>query len=321
MARNSGQRRRRIPLGLRLRAWGESHRNAARETLRQLLVKPLATVMTVGAIAIALALPAALHLLLANLEGLGGDWRRSAAISLFLKAEVDETQAGALATRLRGRMDLVGVELISREQGLAEFRDYSGLGGALDALEDNPLPVVLALYPAANLRDDADLAGLLAALEALPETDFARIDTQWAERLNAILRLLHQGVVLLALALSLAVLLVIGNSIRLEIENRRDEILIMDLVGATTAFVRRPFLYTGAWYGLLGGLVAWALVTAGVLALQGPVGHLAALYHTDFRLIALAPLTAVALIGVSVLLGILGSWIAVGRHLRQIDPA
>lgn len=305
---------------LRLRAWAESHRTAARETVRQLLGKPIATLMTVAAIAIALALPAALHLLLTNLEGLGGNWQRSAAISLFLKAEVDETQAGVLAARLRGRVDLVGVDVITREQALAEFRDYSGLDGALDALEDNPLPVVLAVYPASAAPGLTDLSGLLAALEALPEADFARIDTQWAERLAAILRLLHQGVWLLGATLVLAVLLVIGNSIRLEIENRRDEILIMDLVGATTAFVRRPFLYTGAWYGLLGGLLAWAMVTSVVLVLRTPVDRLAAIYHADFALIGLAPLMALALIGASVLLGIFGSWVAVGRHLTRIDP-
>lgn len=311
-------RRRRIPLVLRLRAWLESHQRAAGETLKQLALTPLGTLMTVAAIAIALALPAALHLTLANLQGLGGDWQRSAAISLFLKPEVDESKAELVAARLRTRTDLVSVEIISRDRGLAEFREYSGLDGALDVLEQNPLPVVLALYPVTSAG--ADLPRLLAALEVLPEADFARIDTQWAERLTAIGALLRQGMWLLVGFLTLAVLLVIGNSIRLEIENRRNEILIMDLVGATMAWIRRPFLYRGAWYGLFGGLLAWGLVTTAVLLLRAPVDRLAALYHTSFRVAGLSGPTTVALIAGSALLGVVGAWIAVGRHLRRIDP-
>lgn len=311
-------RRRRIPLGLRLRAWLESHQRAAGETLGQLALAPLGTLMTVAAIAIALALPAALHLTLVNLQGLGGDWQRSAAISLFLKPEVDESKAELVAARLRARTDLVSVDIISRDRGLAEFREFSGLDGALDVLEQNPLPVVLALYPVTGAG--ADLPGLLAALEVLPEADFARSDTQWAERLSAIGALLRQGVWLLVGFLTLAVLLVIGNSIRLEIENRRNEVLIMDLVGATMAWIRRPFLYRGAWYGLFGGLLAWGLVTAAVLLLRAPVERLAALYHTSFRVVGLNASTTLALIGGSALLGIIGAWIAVGRHLRRIEP-
>jgi cell division transport system permease protein len=212
------------------------------------------------------------------------------------------------------------VELISRAQGLAEFREYSGLGGALDQLDENPLPVVLALYTAPAQMGQAALETLTARLEALPEGDFARLDAQWIERLQGIIGLLRSAVWLLGAALAAAVLLVIGNTIRLEIENRRSEIQIMDLVGATPAFVRRPFLYSGAWQGLLGGLLAWLLVVLAVSLLQGPVGRLAALYDTDFSLQGLDALTSTVLLAASAALGILGSWLAVGRHLSSVEP-
>jgi cell division transport system permease protein len=311
---------RRPRLRRRLRAWLEQHGRTVRDTADHLLRTPLATVMTAGTLAIALALPAMLHLVAVNLEQLTGSWQRSAAIALFLDPAVSEERAAALAAELRTWDGVVQVELISRAQGLAEFREYSGLGGALDQLDENPLPVVLALYTAPAQMGQAALETLTARLEALPEGDFARLDAQWIERLQGIIGLLRSAVWLLGAALAAAVLLVIGNTIRLEIENRRSEIQIMDLVGATPAFVRRPFLYSGAWQGLLGGLLAWLLVVLAVSLLQGPVGRLAALYDTDFSLQGLDALTSTVLLAASAALGILGSWLAVGRHLSSVEP-
>lgn len=315
-----GPKRRRVGLLQRLRGWLEQHRASARDTLVGLLRRPLATAMTVAAIAIALALPAALYLLLTNLEQIGGEWERSAAISLFLAPAVDEAGAAEIAARLRRRTDIGSVEVISRAQGLEEFRAYSGLGGALDQLGSNPLPVVLAIYPSAQSQSPRALARLIAALEALPEGDFARLDAQWAQRFRAIVQLLQQAAALLGAMLSLAVLLVVGNTIRLEIENRRTEILIMDLVGATSAFVRRPFLYSGAWYGLLGGLLAWLLVALATWLLQAPAARLAQLYQSGLRIQGLDLQASALLLGGSTMLGIIGSWIAVGRHLSQVEP-
>jgi cell division transport system permease protein len=320
MARARPQRRRQLRIVRRARAWIEQQADTATRTLGQLSRSPLATLMTVGAIAIALALPAMLYLLLLNLEQLSGNWERSAAITLFLAPEIDEVRATELAATLERQRDIARVEVVSRDQGLDEFREYSGLGGALDQLQDNPLPVVLALYPAADTWGDDTLDSLVQRLEALPEGDFARLDTLWAQRLQAIVGLLRNAAFLLGAALCLAVLLVVGNTIRLEIENRRGEVLIMDLVGATRAFVRRPFLYSGAWYGLLGGLLAWLLVTMAVALLQGPVSRLGALYHSEFHLHGLGPGASLSLLAGSMLLGMLGSWIAVGRHMSDVRP-
>ncbi|MCF7996239.1 MAG: permease-like cell division protein FtsX [Chromatiaceae bacterium] len=303
----------------RLSAWGEQHREIAVTTLRRMLQQPLSTLMTVAAVAIALALPAALVVALDNVKRLGGDWQRSASVSVFLGSRVDETQGAQLRQRLAQLPEVETVELISRAEGLSEFRDYSGLSSALDQLTENPLPVVLELqlYPAA--LKPAQLEPFIDRIEQLPEVDFLREDARWAQRFQAILALLRAGVSLLALLLGLGVLLVIGNSIRLEIESRRDEIRIMGLVGATARFARRRFLYIGAWYGLFGGALAAVLVTLMVWLLAAQAAPLEALYHRTFDIHGLGPAGIGALLLGSSLLGIAGSWIAVGRHLDLCD--
>lgn len=302
-----------------LSAWGEQHREIATNTLKEMLRQPLGTLMTVAAVAIALALPATLAVALNNVKRLGGDWQHSAAVSVFLGADVDEAQGAELSQRLQPLPEVERVELISRSAGLAEFRDYSGLGAALDQLTDNPLPVVieLQLQPAALAPDT--LESFIARVEALPEVDFLREDAQWAQRFHAIVDLLRAGVSLLALLLGLGTILVIGNTIRLEIENHRDEIRIMGLVGATPRFARRRFLYMGAWYGLIGGALATLLVTLMVWLLAAQAASLAAAYHKAFIIRGLSPTEVAMLLLGSTVLGIIGSWIAVGRHLAISD--
>ena len=299
----------------RLAAWAEQHREIAITTLRRMLEQPVGTLMTVAAVAIALALPTAFMVALDNVKRFGGDWQRSAAVSVFLGHDVDETQAAQLGEHLQQLKEVDKVELISRADGLKEFRDYSGLGGALDELAENPLPVVLELHLEPAALDPVQLAPLIERIEALSEVDFLRDDAQWAQRFQAIIALLRAGVDLLAFLLGLGVLLVIGNTIRLEIENRREEIRIMGLVGATARFARRRFLYSGAWYGLLGGVLAGLLVTLMVWLLAAQAASLEILYHRSFAIHGLSASGIIALLGGSTLLGIVGSWIAVGRHL------
>jgi cell division transport system permease protein len=309
-----------VRLPRRLESWLDAHAGAAWEALARLLRAPLATLMTLAAIAVALALPATLFVSLENLERLGGDWQLGKGLSLFLTPDLDEQRAGAVAVRIAARPDVADVELISREEGLAEFREYSGLGAALDQLDENPLPVVLAVEPAPSVRSPAALDALAAALQALPEAEFARLDIQWARRFNAILALLTRAAWLLSAVLGLGVLLIVGNTIRLEIENRRGEVQIMDLVGATQAFIRRPFLYSGAWQGLLGGMAAWALVAITEALLRQPVSSLATLYRSEFALAGLSPVQSLGLLAIGILLGVAGSWIAVDRQLRHVRP-
>lgn len=315
-----------------LEPWLGQHVGAATDTLNRLLRAPMATTMTIAAIAIALALPAMLFVVLDNLERLSGGWQRGAAMTLFLESDIDEQRGAELTTALLARGDIETVEMVSREEGLAEFREYSGLGAALDQLSDNPLPVVLAIYPteppgsfgppaSVEPNSASGISALAAELESLPEVDFVRIDVEWLQRFKAIMRLLRNAALLLAGVLGMAVLLVVGNTIRLEIENRRGEVQIMDLVGATPAYIRRPFVYTGAWCGLLGGILAWIMVALAVQALRAPIGRLASLYHTEFDLGGLALMPSLTLLSTSAALGILGSWVAVERHLSRIKPS
>lgn len=318
MARSGARRQRSLHQRTRPAIWLAQHLASARDALRRLLRTPLPTAMTIAVIGISLALPAALYVLTGNLRLMVSNWDETAAISLFLRQEVDDATAATLAERLRERPELEAVRLIGREQALREFRELGGFEGAFDQLEDNPLPALLAIYPR-NTQPE-DLERLSAALLELPEADFARMDSLWLQRLRAILALSQRAVFIFAALLGLGVLLIVGNTIRLEILNRRIDIEIMELVGATAAFVRRPFLYAGAWYGLLGGLGAWLLVTLLLSLLQGPVSRLAELYGASFRLAGLDALALLLVVGGSVLLGLTGSWIAVERHLRGAHP-
>jgi cell division transport system permease protein len=300
--------------------WLNHHLQSAIGTLGRLMRSPLPTGMTVAVIGVALALPAGLYVLTDNLRQLVGGWDQAAAISLFLHHDVAEIDAAQVAERLRAWPELSRVRLIGADEALKELRDKGGFGEALDRLKHNPLPAVLALFPSDPHSRPERIEGLEGRLKALPDVDFVRVDTQWLMRFQAILDLAQAGVLLLGVLLALGVLLIVGNTIRLEIENRRSEIEIMELVGATAGFIRRPFLYAGVWYGLLGGVCAWVLVTASVLALQGPVSRLASLYRSEFPLAGLGPLALSVILVGSMSLGLVGSWIAVNRHLRGADP-
>jgi cell division transport system permease protein len=301
--------------------WASHHLQGAVASLGRLMRTPLPTLMTVAVIGMALALPGGLYALTRNLSLLSTGWEQTAGLSLFLRTDMAEAQAAGLADALRARPEVAEVRLIGPDDALVELREAgAGFADAIGLLGENPLPWVLALQPTADVNAPDALERLREELAGLAEVDLARLDTQWMRRFQAVVDLIRQGVLILGAGLALAVLLVIGNTIRLEIENRRGEIEIMELVGATPAFIRRPFLYAGAWYGLLGGLAAWVLIAVGLLLLQGPVTRLAALYHAQFPLAGLGPLALLALLGGSALLGLLGSWISVNRHLAAIEP-
>jgi len=276
--------------------------------------------MTLLMIGLALALPGALYVLTHNLERLGEGWDQTAGISLFLKIHVDGNQAEALAGRLAKWPELEGMTLIPPEQALEELRAATGFAEAVEQLETNPLPFVLFLRPSPTLADAASLEGLQESLAALPEADLVRMDTLWVRRFQSLVALGQRAALVLASGLAMGVLLVIGNTIRLEIENRRQEIVIMETVGATHAFIRRPFLWVGIWYGLLGGLLAWFLIFLARVLMQDSVSRLAALYQTEFSLEGLSASALAILLGGSLLLGLAGSWLSVTRHLAALRP-
>jgi cell division transport system permease protein len=293
------------------------HMQVLLAALGQMARAPLATLLTLTVIGITLALPSGLYVMLDNLERVSAGWDRGAQASLFLKHDVTEAGAHKLAQQIRAMPSVAGVDYISREAALAEFKQQSGFGKALNALDNNPLPAVLVVRLSAA-SDTAAVESLMADLAHLPGVDLAQLDIEWLRRLAALLSLAQRAVAILAALLSLAVLLIIGNTIRLAVVNRQTEIEIIQLVGGTPGFVRRPFLYTGLLQGLFGGLLAWLLVEASLLLLSGPARELAGLYGSSFALTGLGVDQGLTLALAGGLLGWIGSRLAVGWQLRQI---
>jgi cell division transport system permease protein len=315
-----GARVRRQGVGGWIKNYFARHLQTLFYALGQLSYKPFSTLMTVAVIGIALAMPAGLHVLLKNVQQVLGGWDGAAQLSLFLQHDTTETESLVLAKQLRARPGIASVAYISSEQAMAEFQRLSGFGEALSALEDNPLPPVLVVHPTLELQGPELLQQLRQELATEPMVEIAQLDMQWVKRLYALMDIGKRGVWVLAAMFALGVLLVVGNTIRLAIQNRRDEIIIIKLIGGTDTFIRRPFLYTGFWYGLLGGVIALILIELALWFLSGPVNNLAALYSSEFRLANIDLITTAALLSGGTLLGLCGSWLAVGRHLRAIEP-
>jgi len=307
--------------GDQLRAWRAHNALVARDSLLRLVRTPVGSVMTWLVIGIALALPAGLYVLLGNVQQLSRGWDGAPQISLFLQQHVAEDEGRNLARRLGADREIAAVDYLSRDDALAEFRELSGFGDVLQQLDSNPLPAVILVRPRqTRVMDAKQTEALRARLAAMPEVELAQLDLAWVQRLYAMMELGRRIVASLALLLAVGVLLVIGNTIRLAIESRRDEIVVVKLVGGTDAFVRRPFLYTGVWYGLGGGVVATLITGIGMLFLREPVAQLAGLYNSQYRLIGLSFGDMVNLWLVSALLGWLGAWLAVARHLGEVEP-
>ncbi|MEA5446131.1 permease-like cell division protein FtsX [Gammaproteobacteria bacterium AB-CW1] len=304
----------------RLRSWPVRHLQSLVFTLGRLSRRPGASLMTAGVIGVALALPAAMYVLVDNTAGLAGEWEGVSRVSVFMEPGSPESEAARLREELEARDGVDRVEHITAEAAMEEFVERSGFGDALAVLEDNPLPPVLVVHPTEAEASPAALRELVAALEGLGGVDLVQVDTQWIERFHAMLEIAERGIVVVALLLAFAVLIVVGNTIRLEIQNRREEIEVTKLVGATDAFIRRPFLYTGLWYGIIGGLIAILLVSGAVWVLHEPVRSLAGLYGSGFSLSGLGPLQSLQVMTVGALLGWAGSWLAVARHLKEIEP-
>lgn len=298
----------------RFRAWREQHAYSLVSSLGRFFQRPFATLMTVGVMAVALALPLALGLGLANLQRLSGNLQASREIGLYLQPGLDAAQAERLATELRSRRDVAAVALRTPAEGLEEFRELSGMGDALALLGDNPLPTVLLVTP---LDDGARLA---AQMRVRPEVELLRHDETWRRRLSAWLAFGTQLTLVLAGVLGLGVLLVVGNTIRLEIGSRREEIAVLQQLGATDGFIRRPFIYLGAWYGLAAGAAALALLALALALLRPSLAALAGSYGSGFALHGPEPILAGALLLAATAVGWLGAWLASGHHLRQTRP-
>jgi len=297
------------------------HSWVAVSTLGLLSRTPFSSLLTAAVIAIALSLPVGLYVLLDNVRGLVSNWDNTHQISVYLKLGINEEDALKLAKRIQSWQEVDRIEFISADQALLEFRKNSGFGAAIDALQKNPLPMVIIVQPQASITEITRIEKLEKRLSNIRQVDLAQLDMEWLSRLNAIIDLGERALLLLTSLLGVAILLVVGNTIRLTIFNRREEILVSKLIGATNRFIRRPFLYCGFWYGLSGAVFAWILVEILLALLSGPVKTLVGLYGSQFHISSLDLQIIGSIMALGIGLGLLGSWLAVGRHLRAIEPS
>lgn len=300
-------------------SWFNNHKQSFVDSLVRILRRPFGSFFTCLVIAVSLSLPMGLSLLLKSLESVGGYWQQAAQISVFLQLDASEQQMEALLERLEQHSAVASVELIDKEQALTEFEQFSGMAEVLAQLPNNPLPASLRITP--KEVENERLAKLVADLESLQVVAQVQLDSQWVERLQAILQLGQRFVFALSLLLVATLLLVVGNTLRLHIESRRTEIEVIKLVGGTDSYVRRPFLYMGILYGVGGGLIAWLLLALGFNWLDEQVTVLAQLYGSAFSLGGISLEDGFSLLLGAILLGYFAAWLAVARHLRELLPA
>lgn len=301
-------------------AYRNIHAHALFSSLGRLVASRFSSAMTIVVLAIAISLSSGFYILVANLQQLAGNLEASNQISLFLKDEIPEGRANSLANNIRKNPDIQDVKLITKDQALAEFQSYSGFGEAVKTLEKNPLPIVIQVWPKKSLENEQALEVLLDDFGRMAEVDFAQMDMQWVKRLQSIMEVVRRGVTLLSLLLGAGVLFITANTIRLELHNRRDEVVIAKLVGATNGFIHRPFLYSGFWIGFFSGVAAWFIVTTIMLILKQPVENLSRLYDGTFHVLFLGFTETLALLLISSVLGVVGSWIVLHFQLRQLKP-
>lgn len=300
--------------------WITRHLQSALFAAGRLARSPVATAFTVLVIAIALTLPTALGLAIISVRQAAGNIGEAVDVSVYFKQDVPLQKAEQLAASLRQRSGIASVKVISADEGLESFSRSSGFGEVLEGLGRNPLPHALEVRPDAGATTPEQMRSLREFLTAWPEVELVQLDTDWVVRLNAILELLRGIVSGAAVLLGVGVLAIIGNTVRLEIYNRRAEIEVTKLVGGSNAFVRRPFLYTGLFYGLGGAVLAALLVALGLALLNAPVGRLAASYGSSFRLLTPGLREVGMLLAAGGLLGLFGAGLAAARHLARIEP-
>jgi cell division transport system permease protein len=299
--------------------WLTRHASTSVGALGRLSRQPIASLMIVLVIAVTLALPAAINVIVKNVQSVSSSWNNALDFSVYLRQDLSVSEAEGLSRLIGQRADIESVKLITSDQALAEFKQQSGFGDALDQLGDNPLPHALVVRPSPG-NTGASLILLQEEISNLPETELVQVDTEWVQRFHAILDIVRQAIAIGSALLGIAIVVIIGNTIRLDIENRREEIEVTKLIGASNAFVRRPFLWTGFWYGLLGGTFALMLVQYGLYLLKEPVSRLAGLYQGNISVASLSVTESSAIIGVAVFLGLFASWVTAARHMRRIEP-
>ncbi|MFM2485472.1 permease-like cell division protein FtsX [Celerinatantimonas yamalensis] len=296
------------------------HLQQGTASLGEIWRNPTSSLMTITVIGVCLALLVSFHLVIQNVRQAVPSWQQTAQINVFVSPDTDSDGVAQLSEQIRAMPSVEHVKLVSKAQGLQEFKQNSGFGKALDLLGSNPLPDLLIVTPNANQRQSGQLQLLQSKLATMVHVDQARLDTQWLTRLENIISIANQVLQLLIGLLLVSIVLTVGNTIRLNVLSQRNEIEVMKLIGATNAFIQRPFLYTGFWYGFIGGLLAWLLSNIMMLYLGSALSQLASLYEQDIYLAGLSVSGFIDLMLFSSLLGLLSSWFSVSRYVKTIEP-
>lgn len=320
MMKKGSRRQVDIKLQELLHAYLLNHAHSLLFSLGRLARTPFTSIMTVLVLAVAVSLAGGFYILVANVQQLTGNLEASNQMSLFLKNHISDAAGEKLALHLKENSQIASVKFISKKQAMEEFKTHSGFGEALDALDSNPLPNVIQILPKDSLNGDTDLAKLSQEFRQLQEVEFVQVDMQWVEKLQVIIVIAKRGVSLVSVLLGFAVVFITGNTIRLELQNRQQEVFISKLVGATQSFIQRPFLYTGFWLGFSAGFLAWIIVTVMMLILEGPVERLSSMYDGSFQLLFLSFSEFILLLMISSLLAVLGSWMVLYYQLQKIKP-
>ncbi len=311
----AGNSRTSQPARQRLSAWLVLHRDCAVDALHRLWQQPASSAMTLTVIAIALLLPALLYVTGKNLSQFDSSLAQANQVTAYLRAEVNDSAVDDLRQRVEAHERVDTVRYISPEQAAADFAEWSGLGDVVESLAQNPLPASLVVQLADTRYETA--VQVQDLLRDEPAVDFVQMDQLWLQRLDSFLSLTRRAVVALIVVLSLAVLFITGNTIRTSIASREAEIRVMNLIGATRAFIARPFLYTGLWYGLLGGALAWLLLGLLMLLLGGPGAELLTYYGNQYQVQGMGAAASITLLGGSAALGWLGARLSVSRHFTR----
>jgi cell division transport system permease protein len=298
--------------------WLIQHWLVLRFTLRRLLAAPVASLLNIAIMGIALSLPVGVYVLQQNVQGLAAQAAGTPQISVFMARDASKEEVAQTGKRL-GQLDGIDhIEFVPREQALEQLKHSTGLADIIGGLNQNPLPDAYILYP--RHGDPNTLEALRDELQKWPKLDQVQLDSAWARKLEAMLSFVRLAVLILSTLLSVALVAITFNTIRLQILTKRDEIEVSKLIGATHAFIRRPFLYFGLIQGLLAGAAAWLIIALSLHLLNDSLAHLAQLYASNFTLHHLSLGDSLSLLLFSGYLGWLGAWLSVSQHLWQIEP-
>ena len=299
--------------------WLTNHVSASIGSLGQLSRQPFASLMIILVIGVTLALPSAINILIKNMQSVSNNWGDATNFSVYLKKDLSIKNDKEISELIGQRADIEQVKLITADEALQDFKNQSGFGKAISQIEINPLPHTIVITPSSN-STNTSIFLLHEEIRNLPETDLVQTDTDWVQRFHAILSIIEKGTMIGAALLGIAIFIIVGNTIRLDIGNRREEIEVTKLVGASNAFVRRPFLWTGLWYGFFGGTFSLFLVQYALYLLKEPITRLGSLYQEEIFVTSFSFAENSLIIGSSILLCFFTSWATTSRYMRQIEP-